>query len=434
MKPKYALLALFFAVFFGWNTGAGAQPEMFSVRDAGVPVFYYEISNFAADSTGKSRLYISMKIPNDELQFLKTDNGYEAEYEFSVVVFNKKGEQIEGKSFRRKAGVKEYKDTNSNRIFQQMHTNLDLSPGEYKVILGLTDLDTKKTGRRKEKIRVRDFSKSGLELSDIIFVRRKNIRNTRISDLSPEVEASIADTTRQMFVYFEVYSPKVFPTYEVSYKILNFRRKKIAQEKLQFSKTGWRTKVFIPIDIASLDLARYKLVLDVKGGGKKRSVERFFHVRNLQVPLAVTNLDEAIEQLQYIASRKEMKKMRNAPKDKKREYFEAFWKAKDPTPGTATNELMDEYYRRVEFANQHFSGFREGWRTDMGMIYILFGPPNDVERQPFNVEASPFYETEIYAYEVWYYYDLNRRFIFADHQGFGDYRLENPMAIYNSYY
>jgi len=145
-------------------------------------------------------------------------------------------------------------------------------------------------------------------------------------------------------------------------------------------------------------------------------------------------LDVAIEQLQYIASRKEMKKLRNAPKDKKKEYFDAFWKAKDPTPGTETNELMDEYYRRVEFANQHFSGFREGWKTDMGMIYILFGPPNDVERQPFNVEANPFYETEIYAYEIWYYYDLNRRFIFADHQGFGDYRLENPMAIYDGYY
>ncbi len=434
MKTKTALVLFILSVLASGVSHAWAQPEMFRVRDAGVPVFYYGISNFAADSTGKSRLYITMKVPNDELQFLKTDNGYEAEYEFSIVVFNKKGDQVEGKSFRRKAAVKQYKDTNSNRIFQQFYTGVDLPPGEYKIILGLTDLDTKKTGRRKEKIEVRDFHKGGLELSDIIFVQRKNLRNSQLSDLSPEVEESISDTTKQMFAYFEAYSPRNFDKYQVSYKLLNFRRKKIAEAKMEATKTGWRTKIFIPIDIAHLDLARYKLALTVKGGGKKKRVERFFHVRNLQVPLAITNLDEAIEQLQYIASRKEMKKLRNAPKDKKKEYFEAFWKAKDPTPGTETNELMDEYYRRVEFANQHFSGFRESWKTDMGMISILFGPPNNVEREPFNVEANPYYETEVYAYEIWYYYDLNRRFIFADHQGFGDYRLENPMAIYDGYY
>ncbi len=434
MKMKRIFLPILLGMLLGGVSHAWAQPEMFNVRDAGVPLFYYGISNFAADSINQSRLYITMKVPNDELQFLKTDNGYEAEYEFSVVVFNKKKEQVEGKSFRRKAVVKQYKDTNSNRIFQQFYTPVDLPPGEYKIILGLTDLDTKKTGRRKEKLKVRDFCKRALELSDIIFVQRKNLNSTQLSELSPEVEESISDTTQEMFAYFEAYSLKNFAQYEISYKLLNFRRKKVGEGKLKIPKTGWRTKVFIPIDIANLDLARYKLALTVKGGGKKQKVERFFYVRNLQVPLAITNLDEAIEQLQYIASRKEMKKLRNAPKDKKKDYFDAFWKAKDPTPGTETNELMDEYYRRVEFANQHFSGFREGWKTDMGMIYILFGPPNDVERQPFNVEANPFYETEIYAYEIWYYYDLNRRFIFADHQGFGDYRLENPMAIYDGYY
>ncbi|GBD93009.1 hypothetical protein BMS3Abin05_00588 [bacterium BMS3Abin05] len=427
-----AVLTLF--VLLGLNLPASfAQPEFVYRQDAGVPVFYYDISNFAADSAGLSRMYINMKVSNDVLQFLKIENGFEAEYEFSVVILNKDGDQVEGKSFRRKAIVHRYEETNSNQIYQLQHLQFDLLPGKYDVILALTDMDTKKSSQRKEKIKLRNFRKEALSVSDILFVERKNVDSMNVSDLSPQVRESISDTSKIMFAYLEVYSPKAFDTYKIKYAILNFRKKRLLQKKIEIPKTGWRTKIFLPIDIGDLGMARYRLKLDVRGGKKRQKVERFFQVRNFRVPLTITNLDEAIDQLQYIAGKKEIDKLRHAPENKKQAYFEAFWKAKDPTPGTATNEVEDEYYRRIDFANQHFSGFRAGWKTDMGMVYILFGPPNEVQRQPYNVEASPFYETEIYAYEVWYYYDINRRFIFADRQGFGDYRLENPMAVYEPY-
>ncbi len=42
--------------------------------------------------------------------------------------------------------------------------------------------------------------------------------------------------------------------------------------------------------------------------------------------------------------------------------------------------VIEMYYERVEEANKQFSNFKEGWMTDMGMMYILFGPPWYVER------------------------------------------------------
>ena len=45
----------------------------------------------------------------------------------------------------------------------------------------------------------------------------------------------------------------------------------------------------------------------------------------------------------------------------------------DPTPSTEHNELMEEYYRRVSYSNENFDGWKDGWETDRGMIYILFG-------------------------------------------------------------
>ena len=101
-----------------------------------------------------------------------------------------------------------------------------------------------------------------------------------------------------------------------------------------------------------------------------------------------------------------------------------FWKKKDPTPGSERNEIFEEYYRRVNYANEAFSHYVEGWRTDRGMVFIILGPPNNVDRHPMDFDAKP--------YEVWQYYDLSKDFIFMDETGFGDYRLITPL--YGDYY
>ena len=42
-------------------------------------------------------------------------------------------------------------------------------------------------------------------------------------------------------------------------------------------------------------------------------------------------------------------------------------------------QIIELFYERVEEANKQFSNYKEGWKTDMGMMYILFGPPWYVE-------------------------------------------------------
>ena len=83
---------------------------------------------------------------------------------------------------------------------------------------------------------------------------------------------------------------------------------------------------------------------------------------------------------------------------------------------------MNEYYRRVIYANEHFKGFQPGWETDMGMIYILFGIPNDVERTNDHRLRK--------VYESWHYFEINKDFVFVDENGFGDFRLKTPYLGY----
>ena len=102
-------------------------------------------------------------------------------------------------------------------------------------------------------------------------------------------------------------------------------------------------------------------------------------------------------------------------------FFDDIWSKRDPSPGTPLNEMQEEYFRRVRYANQYFTVFRDGWRTDRGLIYIIFGPPSEVFRYEYNVDTKPF--------QTWTYYSKNLVFQFLDRNGFGDYELTTPYSI-----
>ena len=127
-------------------------------------------------------------------------------------------------------------------------------------------------------------------------------------------------------------------------------------------------------------------------------------------------MDDAIAVLRYIAQPEEWDKIEKAETfQEKKKLFNAFWKNLDPTPDTEFNELQAEFYERVAYANEHFSlTGDDGWRTDRGRIYIIYGPPDDVEHQT---------DQQFREYEIWRYTNLNKEFVFWDRNGSGDYEL-----------
>jgi GWxTD domain-containing protein len=86
------------------------------------------------------------------------------------------------------------------------------------------------------------------------------------------------------------------------------------------------------------------------------------------------------EEAVYIISDGERKAFRQLTTDAEREMFiEQFWLRRDPTPATPENELREEHYRRIAYANENFASDIPGWKTDRGMIYIKYGPPDERE-------------------------------------------------------
>lgn len=134
------------------------------------------------------------------------------------------------------------------------------------------------------------------------------------------------------------------------------------------------------------------------------------------------------EEVVYIITKRERDVFLQLRTDRERDIFiEAFWKHRDPTPGTPRNEAEEEHRRRLDYANKVYgrSVPQPGWKTDRGRIYILLGPPKNIE-QYTNVNG-------VYPTEIWFYLgdpDLGLptafNVIFFRKDGVGDFVLYSP--------
>src|SRR5436309_4804791 len=89
------------------------------------------------------------------------------------------------------------------------------------------------------------------------------------------------------------------------------------------------------------------------------------------------------EDVLYIITEEEKKVFKDLQTEEERENFiEQFWVRRDSDPRTSENEFKEEHYRRIAHANERFASGIPGWKTDRGRIYILYGPPDDVEKYP----------------------------------------------------
>lgn len=140
------------------------------------------------------------------------------------------------------------------------------------------------------------------------------------------------------------------------------------------------------------------------------------------------------EDVSYIITDEERKAFKTLKTDEERDQFiEQFWLRRDPDPDTPENEYKEEYYQRIQYANEKFSSGIPGWRTDRGRIYVKFGKPDEIEAHPSGGSYDrPSYEgggsTTTYPFETWWYRYIEGvgsdvEIEFVDPSGTGEYRI-----------
>jgi len=140
------------------------------------------------------------------------------------------------------------------------------------------------------------------------------------------------------------------------------------------------------------------------------------------------------EDVVYIITDEEREIFENLATEEEREQFiEQFWFRRDPDPTTSENEYKEEHYRRIAYANEHFRSGFPGWMTDRGRIYILHGPPDEIESHASGGSYErPMSEgggtTSTFPFEIWRYRNIDGvgsdiLLEFVDPSLSGEYRL-----------
>jgi GWxTD domain-containing protein len=109
---------------------------------------------------------------------------------------------------------------------------------------------------------------------------------------------------------------------------------------------------------------------------------------------------DLIEPLRYLTTHDEYRQLKNS-RDK-RKAVENYWLTLSGSRERG-RVLIKSYYSRVQFANRHFSSYLEGWKTDRGLIYLIFGPPGTVyisdDSESWNYGQMNSYSSLIYTFD-----------------------------------
>jgi GWxTD domain-containing protein len=100
--------------------------------------------------------------------------------------------------------------------------------------------------------------------------------------------------------------------------------------------------------------------------------------------------------------------LRLSTNEEREQFIENFWLRRNPDPDSPENTFKEEHYRRIAYTNEHYASGIPGWKTDRGRIYIMWGPPDEVESHPSGGSYErPAQEgggeTSTYPFEDWRY-------------------------------
>ena len=387
-----------------------------SVRGTGDPV------------TGQLDLYV--QVPIHQLTFESSPEGFTASYSVKAECsrLNERGEpqSVMLAPIWEQSVTRSFHAETQDRTAADLTTHtVSLDPGQYLVAVQFTDQNSNQTYFKEIIAHVRDFDRP-LALSDLVQLESYD---PAVKELTPRVTGELEAFATDLTLYYLIYADHA-ETVTLTQELVSAGRTRnepadpggnyIWTDTVNVSAGQHQQVSTIPL--GDLEAGRYRVVVTLRDelGRVRDRAQRMIVVRWEGLSSHLDNLEEAIEQLDYIARGRELRALRRASNDEeRRRLFEEFWGKRDPTPATPRNERMEEHYYRIDYANRKFRRQVAGWKTDRGLVYVLHGHPEDVQRQTYSYNTKP--------WEIWYYYRIGRQFIFVDQTGLGDYELVVPV-------
>ena len=243
-----------------------------------------------------------------------------------------------------------------------------------------------------------------------------------------------------LFRYMELYNLDTAVTYQVTTQVFDQASATVMKKEQRQKKFSARNSVEAGLsNVGSIKSGRYYYritVSDTLGHNLFQSEKKFYldnpHIKQAQLPASTVRAAEfagmttdeltgEFRKAKYVATAAEIKTFAAIKSvDGQREFLAKFWSDVETDRPPLYGIRRAEYLQRITAANQRFrSAGREGWQSDRGRVFVLYGEADEVERFPSSGDVKP--------YEVWHFYKLENgvEFDFVDRSGFGDYILVN---------
>ncbi|MDX9791150.1 MAG: GWxTD domain-containing protein [Candidatus Kapabacteria bacterium] len=399
--------------------------------------FYFDAVVFQGDTLNQGRVDVLILLPYQTINFIKSGSVFGASYTTEIRITDTLGNQVELKKFDRTIREKDYFVTKGGTAkFDYSQSIFQLTPGKYRVNININDNFNKQNFEKNRVITVLDFGEFDFSISGVMLISSIEEEKGKYK-ITPHISDNIGNLTTGYFAFFESYKTR-YDADSVDYvwEILNSKNETIAySNRIRKSAKRERNQTYINIPrVDEMTGGTYILKITAYttdttqsfGSGQILAItQRSINYMRTLGGNVLSDITTAIKQLRYVAYQSDVDYINEGNTEAERQKrFEAFWKKLDPSPGTDRNEAFEEYYSRIDYANRAFKSFQEGWLTDKGMVYIIFGPPYSSDRQNNYNDGR--------IYERWVYLN-NREFVFIDNSGFGDFRMIRPMSVTEKY-
>jgi GWxTD domain-containing protein len=407
-----------------------------------------------SDSVEKTHVEIYYSLLRSQYDFQPDSNGYHSYVNMTAIVTSDSGQLIDSSSWKVGLRVNSLMEARLPNFVNNDIITAQLSPGTFSVVLRAASLTGNYSGEKLLKINVPDYGSGSLSISQLQLAYNVTDADGGPFDragkrLIPNIRRVFSHDDKLVYYYVEVYnldtSKSEFASSIRVYDANGNLYKEIAP--VTQALTGNSASMLSGFNITAFRSGYYKLVVSAIQGNDSVSAEKYFEITPGKIeyeiarekeelaeyPEAVklTNEVEAKKfrnQILYIATREELKQYDALPVEGKNNFCKAFWQKRDSDPTTQVNEYKVEHYRRFKYVNEAYSTFQDantepnGWKSDMGRVYLVYGPPSDEENYPSALEERP--------WKRWNYDNVEGGvyFIFIDEDGYGSYRLIHSTA------
>jgi len=349
------------------------------------------------DENGNTFIQLAAHIVYASLLFEKEGDKREADLAIELII-TKKGEEdkvLYSNRFSYNKTVDNYQITQSQDSFRYMKT-FATSPGTYHIDFTLIDQSARKKTRIERQVELVNPNKEITTVTPVQLRGKENglwfpvttynipsrydsleftyqVNNNSKTPLTIETELFRieADSTPAIAMYKNNYTPS-----DLKFKGIDYSEKSILQSgrRVLMQKGIVTIKFKIPLP----DWGNYRFsVLTKNEDGFGKLNARDFGIKNLSYPTLKTP-QELAAPLVYLMGKGDYEEfVENKSGLELKRAIDRFWLSHIKNPNDA-NDVIQLFYERVEEANKYFSNFKEGWKTERGRIYVLFGPPKNI--------------------------------------------------------